>query len=347
MTFQINNRQIGPGNPPYIIAELSANHNGSLERALQTIDIAKLCGADAIKLQTYTADTMTIDSDMPDFIIKGGLWDGFKLYDLYKWAQTPYEWHQTMFEHARRQGITVFSTPFDETAVDLLENLNAPAYKIASFEIVDLPLIRYVASTGKPMIMSTGMATEAEIEEAVVTAREAGCRDLALLHCISSYPAPIDQANLRQIPEIAKRFGVVTGLSDHTLGTAASVTAIAMGACLIEKHFTINRADKGPDSEFSLEPDDLKRLCRETADAWQALGKIGFERHDAEERSKVFRRSIYFVKDLPAGHTLDADDIRRIRPGMGLPPKFFDFLIGQKLQIDVKSGTPVKWEHFN
>lgn len=346
MTFQINNRLIGPGNPPYIIAELSANHNGSLERALETIDVAKRCGADAIKLQTYTADTMTIDSDMPDFKVKGGLWDGYKLYDLYMWAQTPFEWHQAMFEHARKQGITVFSTPFDETAVDLLENLNTPAYKIASFEVVDLPLIRYVARTGKPMIMSTGMATEAEIEEAVVTAREAGCRDLALLHCISSYPAPMDQANLHQIPEIAKRFGVVAGLSDHTLGTTASVAAIALGACLIEKHFTISRADKGPDSEFSLEPEDLKRLCLDAADAWKALGKAGFERYSAENGSKIFRRSIYFMKDLPAGHIVGAEDIRRIRPGMGLAPRFYEKLLGRRLKIEVKRGMATSWDVF-
>jgi len=346
MSFSINGRQIGPSTPPYIIAELSANHNGSLERALQTIDVAQRCGADAIKLQTYTADTITIDCDMPDFKVKGGLWDGYKLYDLYKWAHTPFEWHQALFEHAQKRGITVFSTPFDETAVDLLENLNTPVYKIASFEVIDLPLIRYVASTGKPMIMSTGMATETEIEEAVVTARDAGCRDLALLHCISSYPAPMNQANLRQIPEIAKRFGVVTGLSDHTLGTTASVAAIAMGACLIEKHFTISRADKGPDSDFSLEPEDLRRLCQDAADAWYALGKAGFERCKAEDGSKVFRRSIYFIKDLPVGHVVGPNDIRRIRPGMGLAPRFFDELLGRRLKSNVKRGMATSWDLF-
>ena len=245
MTFSINGRHIGPEHSPFIIAELSANHNGSLERALTTIDEAQRCGADAIKLQTYTADTMTIDCDYPDFIIQGGLWDGYKLYDLYKWAETPYEWHEALFAHAQRRGITVFSTPFDETAVDLLEALNTPAYKIASFELVDLPLIRYVAGTGKPMIMSTGMASEAEIEEAIATARDAGCKDMVLLHCISSYPAAMDQANLRQISHLAGRFGVATGLSDHTLGTTASVAAVALGACVIEKHFTLSRADKG------------------------------------------------------------------------------------------------------
>jgi N-acetylneuraminate synthase len=232
----VNNRKIGDRFPPFIIAELSANHNGSLERAIATIDAAKGCGADAIKLQTYSADTMTIDCDKPDFVIKGGLWDGYKLYDLYKWAQTPFEWHEAMFKHARDIGITVFSTPFDETAVDLLESLDTPAYKIASFELTDLPLIRYVAQTGKPMIMSTGMASELEIDEAVTTARGAGCQDIVLLHCISSYPAPIEQSNLRQISEIARRFNVIPGLSDHTLGTTVSVASIALGACVIEKH---------------------------------------------------------------------------------------------------------------
>jgi len=341
MTFTIKNRPIGPGHPPYIIAELSANHNGSLERALETIDAAQRCGADAIKLQTYTADTMTIDCDGPDFMIQGGLWDGYKLYDLYKWAETPYEWHQALFDHARKRGITVFSTPFDETAVDLLESLNTPAYKIASFEVVDLPLIRYVASTGKPIIMSTGMASEEEIDEAVTAAREAGCQDLVLLHCISSYPAPIDQANLSQIPTLAQRFGTLSGLSDHTLGTTVSVAAVALGACVIEKHLTLSRADKGPDSEFSLEPADLERLCRDAKDAWLALGKPGFQRQQAEVGSKVFRRSLYFVKDLPAGHIIRPEDIRRIRPGMGLPPKYFDQVVGQRLSQAVKRGMPV------
>ena len=344
--MKIENRAIGLDQHPYVIAELSANHNGSLERALQTIDAAKRCGADAVKLQTYTADTMTIDCDAPDFMIRGGLWDGFKLYDLYKWAETPYEWHQPMFEHARKIGITVFSTPFDETAVDLLEGLNTPAYKIASFELVDLPLIKYVASTGKPMIMSTGMASEAEIDEAVTTARDAGCKDLVLLHCVSSYPAPMDQSNLRQIPELAKRFGALAGLSDHTIGTTASVAAIALGACLIEKHFTLSRVEKGPDSEFSLEPADLERLCTETKEAWQALGKPGFERQKAEESSKVFRRSLYFVKDLPAGHLVTVDDIRRIRPGMGLAPRHIDDILGKRLRVNITRGEPVLVKFF-
>lgn len=346
MDFSINGRTIGPQHRPFVIAELSANHNGSLERALATIDAAHGCGADAIKLQTYTADTITIDCDAPDFMVKGGLWDGYKLYDLYKWAQTPFEWHQTMFEHARRRGITVFSTPFDESAVDLLESLGAPAYKIASFEAVDLPLIRYVARTGKPMIVSTGMASEEEIAEAVATARDAGCKELALLHCISSYPAPIEQANLRQMPELARRFGTVPGLSDHTLGTTAAVTAVALGACLIEKHFTLSRADKGPDSEFSLEPDELRRLCTDTRDAWLALGTAGFARQPAEAGSKVFRRSVYFVRDLPVGAIIGPEDIRRIRPGMGLAPKHFDRIVGCRLKQAVTRGTATAWELF-
>jgi pseudaminic acid synthase len=345
-SISIDHRIIGPDSPPYIIAELSANHNGSLERALETIDAAHRCGADAIKLQTYTADTLTIDCDAPDFMIKGGPWHGFKLYDLYKWAQTPFEWHRAMFEHARQLGITVFSTPFDETAVDLLESLGTPAYKIASFEVIDLPLIRRAAGTGKPLIISTGMACEAEIEEAVITARNAGCRDLVLLHCISSYPAPMEQANLRQIPQLAKRFGILSGLSDHTLGTVAAIAAVAQGACLIEKHFTLSRADKGPDSEFSLEPSELASLCRDARDAWRALGKAGFERQAAESGSIVFRRSIYFVSDLPAGAVVGPDDIRRIRPGMGLAPKYFDQIVGRRLKSAVSRGTATAWELF-
>jgi N-acetylneuraminate synthase len=344
--MKLDNRLIGPGEPPYVIAELSANHNGSIERALQTIEAAKQSGADAIKLQTYTADTMTIDCDSPDFRIKGGLWDSYKLYDLYKWAETPYEWHQILFEHARKLGITAFSTPFDESAVDLLESLNAPAYKIASFELVDLPLIRYVARTGKPMILSTGMANEAEMNEAVCAARDAGCHDLVLLHCISSYPAPMDQSNLRQIPALADRFGVLTGLSDHTLGTTASVAAIALGACLIEKHFTLSRSDKGPDSEFSIEPPELERLCADTKNAWLALGRAGFDRSAFEEPSKIFRRSLYFVKDLPAGHVVEPDDIRRIRPGFGLAPKYFEQVIGRTLRVAVSRGTPTEFDLF-
>lgn len=347
MTINIDGRAIGPDQPPYIIAELSANHNGSLARALQTIDAAHQAGADAVKLQTYTADTMTIDCDREEFMVKGGLWDGYKLYDLYRWAETPFEWHRAMFEHARKLGITVFSTPFDESAVDLLEQLNTPAYKIASFENTDLPLIRYVAKTGKPIIMSTGMAMKEEIAEAVDVARSAGCKELSLLHCISSYPAPMDQANIRQLSELGERFGAVPGLSDHTLGTTAAVAAAALGACVIEKHFTLSREDKGPDSEFSIEPDELMRLCQDTHDAWLALGQVGYDRQPVEEGSKMFRRSIYFVRDLQAGSVIGSEDIRRIRPGMGLAPKHFDELLGKKLKVAVQRGTPSNWDLFD
>ncbi|MDA1292083.1 MAG: pseudaminic acid synthase [Proteobacteria bacterium] len=346
MKLKINNRMVGSQEPPYIIAEMSANHNGSIERAFETIAAVKRCGADAVKLQTYTADTITIDCDEPDFRIRGGPWDGFKLYDLYKWAETPFEWHEELFAYARKLGITLFSTPFDETAVDLLESLNTPAYKIASFEIVDLPLIRYVAATGKPMIMSTGMSLEQEIDEAVTAARDAGCSDLILLHCISSYPAPMDQANLRQIPELARRFNVLTGLSDHTMGTAASVASVCLGACLIEKHFTLDRADKGPDSVFSIEPKELETLCKDAKDAWLALGVGGYQRQKAEEGSMVFRRSLYFVKDLPAGHVIEAQDIRSIRPGRGLPPKHLPKLIGRRLKVSASRGQPTSFDCF-
>jgi N-acetylneuraminate synthase len=344
--MNITGRSIGFNRHPYIIAELSANHNGSLERALATITAAKQCGADAVKIQTYTADTMTIECDLPDFMVKGGLWDGYKLYDLYKWAQTPYEWHKPLFEHAKKEGITLFSTPFDETAVDLLESLDTPAYKIASFELADLPLIEYVAKTGKPMILSTGMATGEQIQEAVSTARDSGCKDLVLLHCISSYPVPIDQAHLLQIAVLAERFKVPVGLSDHTLGTTAAVAAVALGACIIEKHFTLNRADKGPDCEFSLEPSEMERLCRETKEAWACLGEAGFNRKKVEEGSKVFRRSLYFVKDLPTGHIVKEEDVRRIRPGMGLPPREYQKLIGRKLRQPVSRGHPTSWDVF-
>ena len=347
MSVTIDGRKIGPEHPPYIIAELSANHNGSLERALETIDEAHRRGASAVKLQTYTADTMTIDSDRPEFQLTEGPWAGYKLYDLYRWAQTPFEWHQVMFEHARKLGITVFSTPFDESAVDLLEELNAPAYKVASFEVTDLPLIEYIAATGKPIIMSTGMANEQEIEEAVGTARGAGCRELVLLHCISSYPAPMDQANLAQIVELGRRFRDVPGLSDHTLGTTASAAAVALGACLIEKHFTLSRSDKGPDSDFSIEPDELERLCIDTRDAWSAIGRAGYERQQAEKANRQFRRSVYFVKNLPAGAIVQASDIRRIRPGAGLDPKHFVELIGRTLKVPVAHGTPTSWEQFD
>lgn len=344
--MKIEGVQIGPGHKPYIVAELSANHNGKLDRALESITSAQAMGADAVKIQTYTAETMTIDCDREDFMVRGGLWDGYKLYDLYKWAETPYEWHAEMIAHARKVGITIFSTPFDETAVDLLESLDTPAYKIASFEVADLPLIRYVAKTGKPMIMSTGMATEDEIGDAVTAAREAGCKDLVLLHCISSYPAPAEQMNLRQIQKLSEQFDTLPGLSDHTMGITIPVAAVALGACLIEKHFTLSRADKGPDSEFSLEPDELRQLCETTKTAWTALGAPGYARQPAESKSRVFRRSLYFVRDRKAGDRVTAEDIRRIRPGMGLAPKFLDQLIGKTLKENVARGMATSWSQF-
>lgn len=342
--FKINNRKIGSDSEPYIIAELSANHNGSLERAKLSLKIAKECGVHAIKIQTYTADTMTIDCDKSDFIVQGGLWNGYKLYDLYNEAHTPFEWHSELYSYARELDITLFSTPFDETAVDLLESLNTPAYKIASFELTDLPLISYVAKKGKPILMSTGMASEEEILEALETARSSGCNSLLLFHCISSYPAPIEQANLNQILNLKNKFGVSVGLSDHTIGNTAAITAVALGACAIEKHFTISRNDKGPDSEFSAEPNELKELVNATRDAWSALGSKSFTRPSAESDSKVFRRSIYFVSDIKSGDKIKSTDIRRIRPGFGLPPKYFDTVIGKTVIKDVERGEAVTWE---
>jgi pseudaminic acid synthase len=341
--IEIDGKKIGPKFKPYIIAELSANHNGKIENALKTIEEAAKCGADAIKIQTYSADTMTIDCDKEDFQIRGGLWDGYKLYDLYKWASTPFSWHSQLFAKAKEVGITLFSTPFDETALELLEELNAPAYKIASFEVTDLPLIKKVAKTGKPMIISTGMANLEEIEEAITTARNNGCDDLVVLHCISAYPAPYDQCNLFTIPDIAKRFNVISGLSDHTLGTAVSVTSIALGACLIEKHFILDRNDKGPDSDFSIEPYELRRLVEETEAAHQALGTVGYERKTVENDNIKFRRSLYFIKDVNKGEVITQKHVRRIRPGYGLAPKHLEFIIGCKVNQDITRGTAVDW----
>ncbi|QBG35215.1 pseudaminic acid synthase [Litorilituus sediminis] len=340
----IDNKKIGANHKPYIIAELSANHNGKIDKALKAIEVAAQCGADAVKIQSYTADTMTIDCDKDDFQVKGGLWDGYKLYDLYQWAQTPFEWHQQLFAKAKEVGITLFSTPFDESAVDLLEALDAPAYKLASFEITDLPLIKRIAQTGKPMIISTGMANLEEITDAINTAKDNGCKELVVLHCISAYPAPFEQANLATIADIAKRFDVIAGLSDHTLGTVVSVTSIALGASLIEKHFTLDRNDKGPDAEFSLEPDELKRLVEETQAAHQALGVAGYERKPVEQASMKFRRSLYFVKDIVKGEQITEQHIRRIRPGYGIAPKYFQQLLGKKVTQTITRGTAVSWD---
>lgn len=342
----INGRLIGPSHPPYVIAELSANHNRSLETAFKIMDEAKRAGADAIKLQTYRPDTITLNVDRPEFRIAGGLWDGRSLYELYEEAHTPWEWHQPLFEHARKLGITVFSSPFDATAVDLLESLGAPAYKIASFEVVDLPLIRYVASKGKPMIISTGMADESEIQEAVDAARSAGCQQLVLLHCVSGYPAPSDEYNLRTIPDMREKYGTVVGLSDHTLDNTTAIASIAMGACVIEKHFTLNRNGGGPDDSFSLEPQDLAHLCRDAKTAWRALGAINYARTASESANVQFRRSLYFVKSLAAGDTITADAVRSVRPGFGLAPKHLDAIIGRRLVRSVSFGDAVSWDHI-
>jgi N-acetylneuraminate synthase len=337
----IDGRKIGPSEPPYVIAELSANHNGNLETALKIIDEAKKAGADAVKLQTYRADTITLDVDRPEFHIKGGLWDGRSLYELYDEAHTPWEWHPQLFDHARKLGITIFSSPFDNTAVDLLESLGAPAYKIASFEAIDLPLIRYVASKGKPMIISTGMADETEIQEAVDTAREAGCRELILLHCVSGYPAASSEYNLRTITDMQKRYGELIGLSDHTLKNTTAVTSVAMGACVIEKHFTLDRNGGGPDDSFSMEPEDLVALCRDTKVAWEAIGNVDYGRKASERGNAQFRRSLYFVKTLAAGETITEDAVRSVRPGFGLAPKYLPNVIGKKVAASVQYGDPV------
>lgn len=344
--IHIAGRRIAADEPPYVIAELSANHNGKLETAIKIIEEAKKAGADAVKLQTYTADTITLNSDAEEFQIRGGLWDGKTLYQLYQEAHMPWEWHKPLFKYANELGITIFSSPFDNTAVDLLEDLNAPAYKIASFEAVDLPLIKYVASTGKPMIISTGMADAEEIEEAISAARDGGCQELAILHCVSGYPAPAEDYNLRTIPDMIKRFGLVTGLSDHTLDNTTAIASVVMGASIIEKHFTLDRSGGGPDDSFSLEPEELAALCRDSKTAWAALGKVDYGRKSSEQGNVKFRRSLYFVKDMKAGDVVTADSIRSVRPGFGLQPRFFDLIIGRRLNKNVAANTPVHVDLF-
>lgn len=337
----IAGRRIAADVPPYVIAEMSANHNGNIETALMIIETARKSGADAVKLQTYRPETITLNCDSQDFRIQGGLWDGRTLYDLYQEAHMPWEWHAALFAHAQKLGITIFSSPFDNTAVDLLEDLNAPAYKIASFEAVDLPLIKYVASTGKPMIISTGMADAQEIQEAIDAAREGGSQELAVLHCVSGYPAPAADYNLRTIPDMIQRFGLVTGLSDHTLDNATAIASVAMGASIIEKHFTLDRKGGGPDDSFSLEPSDLLELCRDTKLAWQALGQVDYAHKSSEQANLKFRRSLYFVKALKVGDVITADAVRSVRPGFGLPPKYLTEIIGQRVTRDVNENSPV------
>lgn len=345
-SINIAGRRIAADMPPYIIAELSANHNGRLETALKIIEEAKKAGADAIKLQTYTADTITLNCDSEEFQIHGGLWDGKTLYQLYQEAHMPWEWHKPLFEHARKHEITIFSSPFDNTAVDLLEDLNAPAYKIASFEAVDLPLIKYVASTGKPMIISTGMADAEEIQEAVEAAREGGCKELAILHCVSGYPAPAEDYNLRTIPDMIQRFGLVTGLSDHTLDNTTAIASVVLGSSIIEKHFTLDRSGGGPDDSFSLEPAELAALCRDSKTAWAALGSIDYGRKSSELGNIIFRRSLYFVEDLKAGSVIKNSSVRSVRPGFGVAPRFIGNVVGRKLKVDVVYAQPVKMEDF-
>lgn len=341
----INSRRVGAGQAPLIIAEMSGNHNQSLERALETVEAVARTGAHALKIQTYTADTMTLDLDEREFHISDprSLWAGTSLYKLYGQAYTPWEWHQPIFERARELGLIAFSTPFDDTAVDLLESLEVPCYKIASFENTDLPLIRRVAATGKPLFISTGMASIAELDDTVRAAREAGCKDLILLKCTSTYPATADNTNILTIPHIRKLFGCEVGLSDHTMGVGVSVASVALGATVIEKHFTINRADGGVDSTFSMEPAEMAQLVVEAERAWQALGKVSYGVTEAERESVVFRRSLYVVQDLKAGDVLTKENVRAIRPGLGLPPKYLGQVIGRKVNQDIKRGAALNW----
>jgi N-acetylneuraminate synthase len=346
-SISISDRQIGNNHPPFIIAEMSGNHNQSLERALEIVEIAAKTGVHALKIQTYTADTMTLDLDRDEFFINDpkSLWYGKSLFELYQQAYTPWEWHKPVFDRCRELGIIGFSTPFDFTAVDFLESLDVPFYKIASFENTDLPLIRKVASTGKPIIISTGMATIAELDETITTAKQAGCQNLILLKCTSSYPSTPKDTNLLTIPHLRDLFDdIQVGLSDHTLGIGVAVASVALGATVIEKHFTLNRADGGVDAAFSMEPQEMKQLVIETERAWQAMGKISYGVTAAEQKSLIFRRSLYIAQNMQSGDILTSDNLRAIRPGQGLPPKYYNLLLGKKIKVDVQAGTPVKWE---
>lgn len=344
--MKINDRLIGRYYPPYIIAEMSGNHNGDINRAIRLIHEAKKAGADAVKLQTYTADTITIDHDSEDFMIRGGLWDGYKLYDLYKSAYTPWEWHAQLFNEAKKIGITIFSSPFDFSAVDFLESIDAPAYKIASFELVDLPLIKKVAETKKPIIMSTGNANLSEIEAAIQTARKNGCDELVLLHCISGYPTPAAESNLRTMMNLAETFNCTVGLSDHTMDIGVSVAAVALGASVIEKHFTLARNDGGPDAGFSLETDELASLIKNCRMAYEALGRVTYDSSPAELKTKCHRRSLYAVKDIKAGEILTPDNMKSIRPGFGLAPKHYEEILGKTAVVAIKKGTALSFDLF-
>jgi len=339
--ININGRKIGVDYSPYIIAEMSANHNGNIDNAYKIIDMAKNCGADAVKLQTYHPDTITMDINTPEFMIESGLWAGQSLYELYKKAFMPWEWHKPLFDYAQSLNITIFSSPFDSTAVDLLEDLNTPAYKIASFEAVDLPLINYVAQTGKPMIISTGMADVEEIQAAIEVAKEGGCIELAILHCVSGYPAPARDYNLRTLVDMKKRFDQVTGLSDHTTDCMTAIASVALGASIIEKHVTLDRNGGGPDDSFSLESEEFRELCTGAKIAWESLGKVDYGRKSSEQDNVKFRRSLYFVKDIKAGEVITEKHVKSIRPGFGLAPKYLHKIIGQKVASDFKKGQPV------
>ncbi|MAU40388.1 MAG: pseudaminic acid synthase [Kordiimonas sp.] len=342
--ISINGRAIGADHAPYIIAELSANHNGDFNRAVDILLAAKKAGVDAVKLQSYTADTITIPSDAPEFRIEGGLWDGKSLYKLYEWAHMPWDWHKPLFDKARALDLTIFSSPFDFSAVDMLEDLNAPAYKIASFEAVDLPLVRYTAGTGKPMIISTGMTSEEEIAEVIAAARDGGCKDLVILHCVSAYPAEPEDYNLRMLQDIAQKHDVLVGLSDHTIDNVTAVTSVALGACLIEKHFTLDRSAGGPDDSFSLEPSELEELVTDSKTAWQALGRVNYERSEKERGNIKFRRSLYIVEDVKKGDVLTSENMRSIRPGYGLAPRHYEALLGRKMVVDAAKGTALSFE---
>ncbi|MGQ0654642.1 MAG: pseudaminic acid synthase [Betaproteobacteria bacterium] len=344
--MKLDGHTVGTGHAPFVVAEMSGNHNQSLERALAIVDAAAAAGAHALKIQTYTADTMTLDLAQGEFSVQDekSLWSGKSLYKLDQEAYTPWEWHAPIFERAKQHGMLAFSSPFDESAVDFLEKLGAPCYKIASFENTDLPLIRQVASTGKPMIISTGMASEAELDETVQAARAAGCRDLVLLKCTSTYPATPEDTNILTIPDMRKRFGCDVGLSDHTMGVGVAVASIALGACVVEKHFTLRRADGGVDSAFSLEPSELRLLVEEVDRAWRSLGQVRYGPTEQEKKSLAFRRSLYITQDLKAGDVLTRDNVRAIRPGLGLPPKHLDAVLGRRVRADTPRGTPLKLE---
>ena len=345
-TFRIGERELGPGRPPLVVAEMSGNHNQSLERALAIVDAAAAAGAHAVKIQTYTAESMTIDLAEREFSItdESSLWKGKSLYELYKEACTPYEWHQPIFERCRSHGMLGFSSPFDPAAVDFLESLNVPCYKIASFENTDIPLIRKAASTGRPLIVSTGMASKDELGESVAAARAAGCRDLVLLKCTSAYPADPESANIMTIPDLSERFGCLAGISDHTQGIGVAVAAVPLGAALIEKHFTLSRADGGVDSAFSLEPDELKALVVESRRAALSLGQVSYGPTEQDKASLQYRRSLYVARDMRAGDTFTSENLRAIRPGLGLPPKFYDLILGEKIVRDAAKGTAMSWD---